>query len=130
MVMGARVGAVGALRWVSGEGAYRALIEPSAGLDPRARRYATELVSGVTRWQRRLDFLIDHFFKGDPEKLEESIRQVLRIGLYELLILETPDRKSTRLNSSHVAISYADFCLKNKKNDIALSVSHSNARPV
>src|SRR5690625_6602420 len=27
-----------------------------------------------------------------------------------------PDRKSTRLNSSHVAISYAVFCLK-KKNE-------------
>src|SRR5690625_6950035 len=27
-----------------------------------------------------------------------------------------PDRKSTRLNSSHVAISYAVFCLKKKKN--------------
>src|SRR5690625_7087095 len=26
------------------------------------------------------------------------------------------DRKSTRLNSSHVAISYAVFCLKNKNN--------------
>src|SRR5690625_6830101 len=26
----------------------------------------------------------------------------------------TQDRKSTRLNSSHVAISYAVFCLKNK----------------
>src|SRR5699024_11468767 len=25
------------------------------------------------------------------------------------------DRKSTRLNSSHVSISYAVFCLKNKK---------------
>src|SRR5207249_1368469 len=28
----------------------------------------------------------------------------------------TPDRKSTRLNSSHVSISYAVFCLKKKKN--------------
>src|SRR5437870_9672785 len=27
----------------------------------------------------------------------------------------TIDRKSTRLNSSHVAISYAVFCLKKKK---------------
>src|SRR5438067_9044300 len=26
------------------------------------------------------------------------------------------DRKSTRLNSSHVSISYAVFCLKKKKN--------------
>src|SRR5207249_9215946 len=27
----------------------------------------------------------------------------------------SPDRKSTRLNSSHVSISYAVFCLKKKK---------------
>src|SRR6266542_5233143 len=27
------------------------------------------------------------------------------------------DRKSTRLNSSHGSISYADFCLKKKKNN-------------
>src|SRR5439155_7985508 len=30
------------------------------------------------------------------------------------------DRKSTRLNSSHVAISYAVFCLKKKKKTIIL----------
>src|SRR2546426_7755964 len=28
---------------------------------------------------------------------------------------ELPDRKSTRLNSSHLVISYAVFCLKKKK---------------
>src|SRR5437868_12134698 len=31
------------------------------------------------------------------------------------------DRKSTRLNSSHVSISYAVFCLKKKKNTHLLS---------
>src|SRR5262245_62813652 len=30
----------------------------------------------------------------------------------------TKDRKSTRLNSSHLGISYAVFCLKKKKNTI------------
>src|SRR5204863_7163522 len=30
--------------------------------------------------------------------------------------VELADRKSTRLNSSHVEISYAVFCLKKKKN--------------
>src|SRR5690554_7616819 len=30
---------------------------------------------------------------------------------------ERADRKSTRLNSSHVRISYAVFCLKKKKKD-------------
>src|SRR5206468_11392932 len=31
-------------------------------------------------------------------------------------IIESSDRKSTRLNSSHDQISYAVFCLKKKKN--------------
>src|ERR1039457_3661714 len=31
-------------------------------------------------------------------------------------ILKLTDRKSTRLNSSHLVISYAVFCLKKKKN--------------
>src|SRR5437870_6504844 len=30
-------------------------------------------------------------------------------------VASTTDRKSTRLNSSHVAISYAVFCLKKKR---------------
>src|SRR5690625_6364066 len=33
----------------------------------------------------------------------------------EIVPVDTLDRKSTRLNSSHVAISYAVFCLKKKK---------------
>src|SRR5207253_6094776 len=35
----------------------------------------------------------------------------------ELTDAEVIDRKSTRLNSSHVAISYAVSCLKKKKKD-------------
>src|SRR5438067_7229779 len=31
-----------------------------------------------------------------------------------------PDRKSTRLNSSHVSISYAVFCLKKKKRKLSI----------
>src|SRR5205814_7914916 len=33
----------------------------------------------------------------------------------ELRLLRHEDRKSTRLNSSHLGISYAVFCLKKKK---------------
>src|SRR3989442_2361431 len=39
--------------------------------------------------------------------------QVKRTSL--LRCLQSQDRKSTRLNSSHVRISYAVFCLKKKK---------------
>src|SRR5690625_6530453 len=33
------------------------------------------------------------------------------------------DRKSTRLNSSHVAISYAVFCLKKKTNQTSIRIT-------
>src|SRR2546426_5631440 len=36
-----------------------------------------------------------------------------------------PDRKSTRLNSSHLVISYAVFCLKKKKMDICTNATAS-----
>src|SRR5256885_11976502 len=39
---------------------------------------------------------------------------------------KSPDRKSTRLNSSHLVISYAVFCLKKKK----LLRRTSNPQPI
>src|SRR5438067_3981468 len=46
----------------------------------------------------------------------------VRIKTLELRVVLWIDRKSTRLNSSHVSISYAVFCLKKKrcrKNDLS-----------
>src|SRR5690625_6287736 len=42
-------------------------------------------------------------------------RAAQKRGSAGLCFLYQLDRKSTRLNSSHVAISYAVFCLKKKK---------------
>src|SRR5256885_12366190 len=45
-------------------------------------------------------------------------------GVYE--VQRGVDRKSTRLNSSHLVISYAVFCLKKKKKTISPSISRKN----
>src|SRR3989442_10644461 len=47
---------------------------------------------------------VDYFYVQVPHKTGEGAK-----------VLRTLDRKSTRLNSSHVRISYAVFCLKKKK---------------
>src|SRR2546426_2905348 len=69
---------------------------------------------------KEIDVAIKRLEAGeDPEKIEEDMGDVLGNlmggqeggpggGSYR-------DRKSTRLNSSHLVISYAVFCLKKKK---------------
>src|SRR5690554_7277970 len=63
---------------------------------------------------------LDKLPVGDPTLSAKEIignesqeRMGLVIGQNDI---DTLDRKSTRLNSSHVRISYAVFCLKKKKN--------------
>src|SRR5699024_2448977 len=50
------------------------------------------------------------------EMKAEGIEYEERMELLEEVTHPQPDRKSTRLNSSHVSISYAVSCLKKKKN--------------
>src|SRR5699024_12521000 len=55
-----------------------------------------------------------HSYSSDSRT--RLIRRYNSNGLYRcFLIIHYEDRKSTRLNSSHVSISYAVFCLKKKK---------------
>src|SRR3712207_6858310 len=66
------------------------------------------------------------YYRQVPLRLDEGIPQreavvgqpgrVADDGVDLVLTLLQPDRKSTRLNSSHANISYAVFCLKKKKN--------------
>src|SRR6266498_4328947 len=48
----------------------------------------------------------------DEEEAYDRATAALR---FDIGLLAERDRKSTRLNSSHVRISYAVFCLKKKK---------------
>src|SRR3712207_6920857 len=47
------------------------------------------------------------------DRLQAEVAEARAVG---------PDRKSTRLNSSHANISYAVFCLKKKKTHLLLLV--------
>src|SRR5690625_5083310 len=54
---------------------------------------------------------------GQEPTIQEEIQDILTgidTGTITNLQVVNKDRKSTRLNSSHVAISYAVFCLKKK----------------
>src|SRR5256885_9084543 len=57
----------------------------------------------------------DPFHSGSPLGQDEREHEAER---------ELEDRKSTRLNSSHLVISYAVFCLKKKKKHIMKVCTH------
>src|SRR2546426_4226530 len=54
----------------------------------------------------------------------EDVHWADKATLDVLRLLARRDRKSTRLNSSHLVISYAVFCLKKKKNTITPEPTH------
>src|SRR5690625_6617444 len=62
--------------------------------------------------------------------IDWSRRNFHQVGTYRVVPWAGLDRKSTRLNSSHVAISYAVFCLKKKsKNTVTeKEIEYNNER--
>src|SRR5699024_11435102 len=55
-------------------------------------------------------------FDKESINLQRHLKVLKEYYRYESIIKDLiKDRKSTRLNSSHVSISYAVFCLKKKK---------------
>src|SRR5215208_3088790 len=89
----------------------------SAMIYPVAVILIAAVVVGVILWKVIPTFA--NLFAGLGAELPLPTRVVIalsnnlvRFGPFLIIGLAAADRKSTRLNSSHVAISYAVFCLK------------------
>ena len=54
----------------------------------RDRALATEVAYGTIRWRRRLDWMLGRLMRGNPETLTVWIRHVLRMGLYQLMMMD------------------------------------------
>jgi 16S rRNA (cytosine967-C5)-methyltransferase len=79
------------LRRVESEGAYASDLlhaEVGANVKPEDAALATEIVLGVLRWRRQLDFLLDRHLKKPVERLDLAVALALRIGIYQLRFLD------------------------------------------
>jgi 16S rRNA (cytosine967-C5)-methyltransferase len=70
-----------------GESLLREFLNPLL-LSPQDRSLATELVYGVLRWRDRLDSIVCKLLKNPRSRLNPTIRNILRIALLQLIILD------------------------------------------
>src|SRR3712207_8330001 len=82
---------------------------------PISRRARARAAAGVQRPQRRRAGPRRHAHGRAPVDAAEHPDRVEDRDGADRARPVGPDRKSTRLNSSHANISYAVFCLKKKK---------------
>lgn len=59
-----------------------------AGMDARERRLAHELASGAVRLRGRLDAIAARHSSRPPERLDPVVRDILRLGLYQLFEMD------------------------------------------
>jgi 16S rRNA (cytosine967-C5)-methyltransferase len=75
---------------IEGEGAYANLAghQSKGELSEQERRLAHELTQGVTRRRLTLDWYLSQLLREPIAKLTPAIRNILRLGAYQLLFLE------------------------------------------
>ena len=56
--------------------------------DPRDKGLATELVYGCVKFKERLDWVINQFAKPKVHKMAPWVRNIIRLGLYQILFLD------------------------------------------
>src|SRR5437868_11470011 len=87
---------------MSGHSKWATIKHKKGALDAKRGKIFTRLIREISMAARS---------GGDPDK-NPRLRKAISDAKAENMPAE--DRKSTRLNSSHVSISYAVFCLKKK----------------
>lgn len=98
--------------------AYLNLVLPKrileAKLSTSDAAFATELAYGTSRNQGFYDFVIEHCSGRKAKEIDEDVLCALRMGVHQLLVLETPTHagifESVELVKRELRISAAGFC--------------------
>ena len=92
---------------VATEGAYANLLLPKliseARLDGRDAAFATELSYGTLRWQGFLDAVIAKAAAREVERIDPQLRDLLRLGAYQLLFMRVPAHAAVDSTVNQVA---------------------------
>src|SRR5580700_3163947 len=94
----------------------------AAPLDARDAGLASEIVFGVLRYRAQLDYLIEHYSGKPAGRLDEAVRQALRMGIYQLRYLERVP--------AHAAVSESVELIKRARKRSAAGFANAILRKV
>jgi 16S rRNA (cytosine967-C5)-methyltransferase len=99
-----------------------------ASLSPADRAFATELAYGSIKMRRALDWYLDPFVGDRSQPLPPVIREVLRLGIYELVYTK-PDVHATVFEFVNLAKRYGHRGLANLVNAVFRSFLRQQPPP-
>jgi 16S rRNA (cytosine967-C5)-methyltransferase len=99
-----------------------------ANLSPADRAFATELAYGSIKMRRALDWYLDPFIGERPQPLPPAIREILRLGVYELAFTKA-DVHATVFEFVNLAKRYGHRGLANLANAVFRSFLRANPPP-
>lgn len=60
----------------------------SGDLSDQDKGLLNELVTGVVRWQLKLDWVLNGFYRGNFPKADVNVKNAMRVALYQLMFLD------------------------------------------
>jgi 16S rRNA (cytosine967-C5)-methyltransferase len=106
-------------------------------MDHRDRALFTTLVFGVTRWRKRLDWIIGHHSNVPVKKIRPEVQNILRLGLFQIFFLDRIPASAavntavnmTRKTAPEWTVRFVNGLLRNavrKKDDIEFPLPQNN----
>ncbi len=95
-------------------------------LDTRGRAQVREYVQNIFRRRNYLDFLIDHYSSVGIVEMKAELKNILRLGIYDMLFMDsTPDYAAI-----NEAVEVAKFKLGSKTGDLVNAIMRNLQRDI
>ncbi|MCR9132761.1 MAG: 16S rRNA (cytosine(967)-C(5))-methyltransferase RsmB [bacterium] len=95
-------------------------------LEPRERAQVREYVQNIFRRRSYLDFLIDHYSSIGVDEMKAELKNILRLGIYDLLFMDsTPDYAAI-----NEAVEIAKAMLGSKTGDLVNAIMRNLQRDI
>lgn len=104
----------------------RSLLEEYSELSRTDRAFIKRLVNGTEGYKLQLDYIIEQYVAKDLKKLKPVIRQILRMGVYQILYMDSVPDSAACNESVKLAEKKGLGALKGFVNGVLRNIARNN----